>query len=86
MPARCVVSPNSQGSAPGCKIVPPPIRLLQIGSAFWQSRALYVAARLDIAGALADGEASAETLAERVAADADALYRLLRMLMSMGVF
>lgn len=68
------------------KIVPPPIRLLQIGSAFWQSRALYVAARLDIAGALADGEASAETLAERIGADADALYRLLRMLAAMGVF
>ncbi|MDD2760970.1 MAG: methyltransferase [Methylomonas sp.] len=68
------------------KIVPPPFRLIQIGSAFWQSRALYVAARLDIAGALADGELSIETLAERVAADADALYRLLRMLVAMGVF
>ncbi|WGS84235.1 methyltransferase [Methylomonas sp. UP202] len=68
------------------KLVPPPFRLIQIGSAYWQSRALYVAARLDIAGALADGDASAETLAERVAADADALYRLLRMLAAMGVF
>ncbi|QPK64445.1 methyltransferase [Methylomonas sp. LL1] len=68
------------------KLVPPPSRLLQIGSAFWQSRALYVAAKLDIAGALADGEASAETLAERVAADAEALYRLLRMLAAMDVF
>ena len=68
------------------KLVPAPFRLIQIGSAFWQSRALYVAARLDIAGALADGEASIETLAERVAADANALYRLLRMLAAMGVF
>ncbi len=68
------------------KLVPPPFRLIQIGSAYWQSRALYVAARLDIAGALADGETRAETLAERVAADADALYRLLRMLAAMGVF
>ncbi|MDX8126684.1 methyltransferase [Methylomonas sp. OY6] len=68
------------------KLVPPPFRLIQIGSAFWQSRALYVAARLDIAGALADDEASIETLAERVAADADALYRLLRMLAAIGVF
>jgi len=68
------------------KILPPPFRLMQIGSAYWQSRALYVAARLDIAGALADGEMSIETLAERVAADADALYRLLRMLVAMGVF
>ncbi|OHX37053.1 methyltransferase [Methylomonas sp. LWB] len=68
------------------KLVPAPFRLIQIGSAFWQSRALYVAARLDIAGALADGEVSVETLAERVDADADALYRLLRMLAAMGVF
>ncbi|OAI16743.1 MULTISPECIES: methyltransferase [Methylomonas] len=68
------------------KLVPAPFRLIQIGSAFWQSRALYAAARLDIAGALADGALSAETLAERVAADADALYRLLRMLAAMGVF
>lgn len=68
------------------KLVPAPFRLIQIGSAFWQSRALYVATRLDIAEALADSEASVETLAERVAADADALYRLLRMLTAMGVF
>lgn len=68
------------------KLVLAPFRLIQIGSAFWQSRALYVAAKLDIAGALAGGEVSAETLAERVAADPDALYRLLRMLAAMGVF
>ncbi|WP_240348320.1 hypothetical protein [Methylomonas sp. EFPC1] len=49
------------------KLVPAPFRLIQIGSAYWQSRALYVAARLDIA-------------------DADALYRLLRMLAAVGVF
>ena len=36
------------------KITPPPFRLIQIGSAFWQSRALYVAARLDIATVLGD--------------------------------
>ncbi len=31
------------------KVTPPPFRLIQIGSAFWQSRVLHVAARLDIA-------------------------------------
>src|SRR5512144_1428222 len=36
------------------KIVPPPFRLLQISASYWQSRALYVAARLDIATVLAD--------------------------------
>ena len=33
------------------KITPPPWRLMQLGSLFWQSRVLYVAARLDIATA-----------------------------------
>ncbi len=65
---------------------PPPFRLLQIGSAFWQSRALYVAARLDVAGELADAELSSAELAARCHADERALFRLLRMLAALGVF
>ena len=38
----------------------PPFRLVQIGSAFWQSRALHVAARLDVATRLGDEEQSTE--------------------------
>lgn len=68
------------------KLTPPPFRLMQIGSAFWQSRALYVAARLDIATVLGDGTMAAEAIAERVGAQADATARLLRMLAAMGVF
>jgi len=68
------------------RTTPPPFRLLQIGSAFWQSRALYVAARLDIAGALGDEELTADILAARCSAAADPLYRLLRMLSALGVF
>lgn len=68
------------------KVTPPPFRLIQIGSAFWQSRALYVAVRLDIASALKDEHLTAEAIAERVAAQPDAVYRLLRMLAAMGVF
>lgn len=68
------------------KIVPPPFRLIQIGSAFWQSRALYIAARLDIATLLADGELSVEEIAVRIHAQPDATYRVLRMLEAMGVF
>jgi len=62
------------------KLTPAPFRLMQIGSAFWQSRALYVAARLDIATALGDDAVDAEVIATRVAANADAIGRLLRML------
>lgn len=68
------------------KLLPPPFRLLQIGSAFWQSRALYAAARLDIASVLGDKTLSAETIAECVSANSDAVYRLMRMLVARGVF
>src|SRR5512141_1775125 len=68
------------------KIVPPSFRLMQISASYWQSRALYVAARLDIATVLADGELTSEELATRLQAQPDALYRLLRMLAAMGVF
>jgi hypothetical protein len=68
------------------RMTPPSFRLLQIGSAFWQSRVLYVAARLDLATVLADQPSSAADLAGKVGADARSLQRLLRMLCAMGVF
>ena len=68
------------------KVTPAPFRLMQIGSAFWQSRALYAAARLDIATVLADEELSAEEIASRIQSQVDATYRLLRMLAAMGIF
>jgi len=68
------------------KLTPPPFRLLQIGSAFWQSRALYVAARLDIATVLGDETLEVTEIGARVCANADAVGRLLRMLAAIGVF
>lgn len=68
------------------RLTPPPFRLMQIGSAFWQSRALHVAARLDIATVLGDEALGADEIGARVAADVDATGRLLRMLAAMGVF
>jgi hypothetical protein len=68
------------------KLTPPPFRLMQISSAYWQSRALYVAARLDIATVLGDATLTADAIAERVDAQADATARLMRMLAAMGVF
>ena len=67
-------------------ITPAPFRLMQIGSSFWQSRVLYVAAKLDIATMLANKQLYVETLAENLAVNADALYRLMRMLVAMGLF
>ena len=68
------------------RMTPPPFRLVQIGSAFWQSRALYVAARLDVATQLGDEDLDADVIAARVGAQPDALARLLRMLVAIGVF
>ncbi|PPK74995.1 methyltransferase family protein [Methylobacter tundripaludum] len=68
------------------KLTPPPFRLIQIGSAFWQSRALHVAVRLDIASVLGDEHLAVDFIAARVSAQSDAIYRLLRMLTAMGVF
>jgi hypothetical protein len=68
------------------KLTPPPFRLMQIGSAFWQSRALYVATRLDLASALGDEELTAAAIAARVGADTDAIARLLRLLAALGIF
>lgn len=68
------------------RLAPPPFRLMQIGSAFWQSRVLYVAARLDLATTLADDRLTPADLAVRLRVDPDALARLLRMLAAMGIF
>jgi hypothetical protein len=50
------------------------------------SQAITVAAQLGVADALADGPLPIDQLAARVDADADALRRLLRALISRGVF
>lgn len=68
------------------KLTPPPFRLIQIGSAFWQSRVLYVAARLDIATQLADETLSTKDIATSIGANPDATARLLRMLAAMDIF
>lgn len=68
------------------KLTPPPFRLMQIGSAFWQSRVLYVAASLDIATVLGEAELTATAIAAHTTANSDAIARLMHMLAAMGVF
>jgi hypothetical protein len=68
------------------KVTPPPFRLIQIGSAFWQSRLIYVAAHLDIATVLAGDSLHVDQIATRVSSHPDATYRMLRMLSAMGIF
>ena len=60
--------------------------ILNIVMGFWQSRALAVATELELADFLADGPLPADTLASRTKTDASSLYRLMRVLESIGVF
>jgi hypothetical protein len=53
---------------------------------FMLSQAVYVAAKLGIADLVADAPRPASELAAAVGADADALYRLLRLLAGYGIF
>ncbi len=59
--------------------------LVEMAMAYSRSRMLCAAARLGIADALGDEVRSVGFLAENCQADADALYRLLRALASIGV-
>jgi C-methyltransferase len=52
----------------------------------WVAQAIHAAAELGIADALAEGPLSLDDLAERVGADSDALRRLMRALISYGIF
>jgi hypothetical protein len=64
---------------------PPPAQLAQLMFGFWASQAVYVAAKLDLAGLLKDGTRDAIDLAQATSMHAHSLYRLLRMLASVGV-
>lgn len=71
------------------EIAPPanPIEaLLRIGGGLWQSRALWVAARLRIADAIGDGPATAAEIAERTGTRGDMVERLLNALAAIGLF
>src|SRR5690349_17559577 len=65
---------------------PPAATLLRMMTGYWPAQAIYVAAKLGIADLLAQGPASAESLASATGSDADAMYRLLRALSGLGVF
>ncbi len=68
------------------RLVPAPAAMMEMLIAAWTSQAITVAAQLGVADALADGPLTIGELAGRVNADADALRRLLRALISRGIF
>jgi len=59
---------------------------LAMATGAWATQMLYVVAELNLADALATGDRNVEDLAQTCGADAEALFRLLRGLASLGVF
>ncbi|UXA04795.1 hydroxyneurosporene methyltransferase [Mycobacterium sp. SMC-2] len=68
------------------RTAPPAAAMMELILNAWVAQAIATAADLGVADALADGPLSDEQLAERVGADADALRRLMRALIGIGIF
>ena len=68
------------------RLTPAPAAMMEMIITGWMSQAITVAAQLGVADALAGGPLPIDELAVRVGADADALGRLLRALISRGIF
>jgi hypothetical protein len=68
------------------RMVPAPAVMMEMITNAWAAQAITAAADLGIADALAKGPLTAQELAAAVDADADTLSRLLRALISRGVF
>jgi hypothetical protein len=64
----------------------PSSEMMRLINGYRVSQALHVAATLGIADLLRDGPQAAHALANKVGANPDALYRLLRALSAVGVF
>lgn len=65
---------------------PANVQLMQLATACWASRCLQVIAELGVADALGDEPRSTEALAKATAIQPEALYRVLRLLASLGIF
>lgn len=72
-------------SALFCREAPRETLLNMIGGE-WVAKSIYTAAELDVAGHLLRGPKNVEELAQLTKTDTESLYRLLRLLSSVGVF
>lgn len=61
-------------------------QLMQMINGYMLSQVVHVAAKLGVADLLADGPKTSQALSQEIAADPDALYRLLRACASFGLF
>ena len=79
---------NASTALPRAATLPSPanVQLMQLTTACWASRCLHVVAELGVADALGDQPQSTEGLAKATGTDPQALYRVLRLLSSVGIF
>jgi len=68
------------------RMTPAPFRLIQMGSAYWQSRVLYLVTELDIATHLHSGPRTIKDLASSLQVHEDHLRRTLRFMAAFGIF
>jgi O-methyltransferase len=68
------------------KLAPPGPSVLDLLSSAWIFQGVYAVTKLGIVDALRDGPQTSDAVAERVGADPDAVYRVMRMVASRGVF
>ena len=66
--------------------LPPAAAMMGLITGYWVSQAVGVVARLGVADHLADGPRTSDEVAGAVGADPQALYRVLRLLASIGIF
>ena len=64
----------------------PPAAMMGLITGYWASQAVGVVAQLGVADQLAQGPRGSDELAREVSAEPQALYRVLRLLTSLGVF
>jgi hypothetical protein len=69
----------------GTDDVPPQVQIQELVSGFWKTRAIHAAVRLGLADLMGRGPQPAAELAAQCKANADAVHRLLRALVSIGV-
>jgi hypothetical protein len=68
------------------RLLPPNLALLELIQGAMVSQAIHVAAELGVAEVVRDGAVAIDEIAQRVGADSDSLYRLLRLLASYSIF
>ena len=64
---------------------PPHVQLIQMGTAYWVSRVVFVAAQISLADHLAEGSKSAAELAPPTGMHSNSLHRLMRTLASLSI-